>query len=247
MQQKRILNKVFRIISITIICFCVLFQNISADNTIGKNNDGLLMIAAGRTHTLALSKDGSVWGWGDNSRFQLGDFGDCVTSPTLIKGISDIKYISAGWAQSVALKNDGTVWTWGTDDRINIIPGSEYYTIDSTEFIADMSGIFKFRISYDTNVYVDIPVTVLPCETYTLSVESQIDTTEYSYEPGDTFEDILEYIVYRANNTLGQGIQGEVSFVEGQILTPGTYTYEYIFTPDSIHYAPKHGNVTITI
>lgn len=180
----------------------------------------------------------------------------------IVKGTIKVDLIKAS---SISANKSSLVVDYGTDkDEIisalqeNLIVeaaygqyyreiSSKYYTIDSTEFIADMSGIFKFRISYDTNVYVDIPVTVLPCETYTLSVESQIDTTEYSYEPGDTFEDILEYIVYRANNTLGQGIQGEVSFVEGQILTPGTYTYEYIFTPDSIHYAPKHGNVTITI
>ena len=124
---------------------------------------------------------------------------------------------------------------------------SQYYTIDSTEFIAEMSGVFNFRVSYDSNVYVDIPVTVLPSTTYTLSVEAQIDTKEYAYQQGDTFEDILEYIVYTAKNSSNQGIEGVISFVEGQVLTQGTFTYEYIFTPNSIHYAPRNGTITITI
>lgn len=75
-------------------------------------------IAAGMAHSLALTKDGSVWAWGYNDDGELGDGTrkDHLT-PTQIPGLSEVKAIAAGFHHSLALKEDGTVWEWGGQEK----------------------------------------------------------------------------------------------------------------------------------
>jgi alpha-tubulin suppressor-like RCC1 family protein len=74
---------------------------------------GVVRIAAGAHHTLALRNDGTVWGWGSNSYGQT----DCsfVASPTPVKvsSLTGVVEISAGTFHSLARKSDGTIWAWG--------------------------------------------------------------------------------------------------------------------------------------
>jgi len=82
-------------------------------------------IDAGNGYSLALSKSGTVWGWGMNNNGQLGNGSTQLTSvlPTQVKDptgsayLTNITTISAGtrWSNgfSLALKDDGTVWGWG--------------------------------------------------------------------------------------------------------------------------------------
>ncbi|WP_269798947.1 RCC1 domain-containing protein [Caldicellulosiruptor acetigenus] len=81
----------------------------------------VVAIAAGRYHSLALKKDGTVWAWGENSTGQLGNetSGKDKYSyvPVQVKGIKDVLAISAGSYHSLALKKDGTVWGWGANAR----------------------------------------------------------------------------------------------------------------------------------
>jgi len=73
----------------------------------------VIAIAGGRTHSLALKSNGTVWAWGDNLIGQLGD-GTTIDRCTAVQvlGLSGVKAIAAG-SHSLALKNDGTVWEWG--------------------------------------------------------------------------------------------------------------------------------------
>jgi alpha-tubulin suppressor-like RCC1 family protein len=75
-------------------------------------------IAAGYTHSLALTDDGTVWTWGNISS----TWGNSSLL-TILNGnysgdirqvsISDVRAIAAGVDCSYALKRDGTVWAWG--------------------------------------------------------------------------------------------------------------------------------------
>ncbi len=77
---------------------------------------GVAKIAAGSVHSLALTSDGTVWGWGANQGGQLAD-GTFVAkfAPLRAAGIANVVDIAAGDARSYALKADGTVWAWGRD------------------------------------------------------------------------------------------------------------------------------------
>ena len=83
---------------------------------------GVKAVHAGRTHTVVLKDDGTVWAWGDNENGQLGD--DTTTErvtpvqvvSTLGAGfLADITAIAAGDRHTAALMaglNAG-IWTWG--------------------------------------------------------------------------------------------------------------------------------------
>lgn len=113
---------------------------------------------------------------------------------------------------------------------------SQYYRINSTDFVEDKSGVFNFRVSYDEETYVDIPVTVKKCEDYTLSVD---DVNEYIVKVNDTLDSVIPYI------TKSSQYDGRIEFVEGQTLTVGNYDYQYKFTPNNAHFATKYGTIKI--
>lgn len=75
---------------------------------------GIIAIAGGANHSLALKYNGTVWAWGDNQYGQLGD-GTTVgrNTPAQVSELSNVIAIAGGADHSLALKSDGTVWAWG--------------------------------------------------------------------------------------------------------------------------------------
>jgi alpha-tubulin suppressor-like RCC1 family protein len=75
-------------------------------------------IAAGRSHSLFLLENGTVWSCGYNSVGQLGD-GSTTNRIYAVQvvGLTGIAaQIAAGFDHSLALMSDGTVWAWGLNN-----------------------------------------------------------------------------------------------------------------------------------
>lgn len=80
---------------------------------------GVIAIAAGGSHSLALRSDGSVLTWGSNDKGQLGD-GTLTNrgSPVSVSGLgsgSGVVSIAAGMEHSLAARADGSVVAWGAN------------------------------------------------------------------------------------------------------------------------------------
>jgi len=78
------------------------------------DSSGLVAIAAGSAHSLALQADGRLLGFGRNLENQAGPMADVnLWVPTPIPGLGSVTAIAAGANRSLAVKADGTVWQWG--------------------------------------------------------------------------------------------------------------------------------------
>jgi len=83
---------------------------------------GIIAIAAGLKHAIALRKDGTVWAWGNREEGAIGD-GDgkssgslrvlSATAPVAVRGLTGITQIAAGPHYNLALTRDGKVMSWG--------------------------------------------------------------------------------------------------------------------------------------
>jgi len=63
-------------------------------------------ISAGGGHTMVISSDGNLWGWGNNFAGQVGDgTTDNHHAPVLIMG--DVAVVSAGVSRTMAVTRDG--------------------------------------------------------------------------------------------------------------------------------------------
>ncbi len=78
---------------------------------------GVVAIAAGGDHSLALLKNGTVMAWGDGESGELGD-GRSENSdvPVAVSGLTDVVAIAAGEEDSLALLENGTVVAWGSNE-----------------------------------------------------------------------------------------------------------------------------------
>ncbi|MCM8816517.1 MAG: hypothetical protein NC913_03270 [Candidatus Omnitrophica bacterium] len=84
---------------------------------------GIIQVAGGSNHSIALGYDGTVYSWGLNAYGQLGDGTNTnrlrpvkVKSPDGTGELSGITYISAGSTHTAAIKMDRTLWAWGANN-----------------------------------------------------------------------------------------------------------------------------------
>jgi len=78
--------------------------------------NNVVAIGAGNLHSLAVSRDGTVWAWGMNERGQLGD-GTFINryGPVQVTGLPSIQAAAGETEHSVFLGRDGSVWACGAD------------------------------------------------------------------------------------------------------------------------------------
>lgn len=80
----------------------------------------------------AIKKDGTLWGWGDNTYKQLVNPKAIVIVPTQIGTDNDWVKVVSGESNAIALKKDGTLWAWGSNFNRNLgLPKSAAKIIDT--------------------------------------------------------------------------------------------------------------------
>jgi alpha-tubulin suppressor-like RCC1 family protein len=100
-------------------------------------------VAAGYSHTVALTHQGEVYTWGRNNYGQLGLKDIEVTNrPTLVTALSGkrIKAIAAGFNHTLALTYSGEVYAWGlnSSDQLGI---KDAQSTSEPLFVNGLSGI----------------------------------------------------------------------------------------------------------
>jgi hypothetical protein len=97
------------------------------------NLSGIVAVAGGLRHSLALKSNGSVWSWGADELQPGINF-----VPRAVPGLSNVMAIAAGRAHSLALCADGSVWAWGQNDYGQL--GSTAYSREPQR-VAGVNGV----------------------------------------------------------------------------------------------------------
>ncbi len=117
-----------------------LVQNIANDNI------SILDVAAGSSHTIALTSSGTVMGWGNNEFGQVGVHSSYVThdkdgasivlkpSPIQVGNDSNVKLtsISCGFAHSSAITSNNYIYVWGWNEQGQLGLGDEISRYEPT-------------------------------------------------------------------------------------------------------------------
>jgi alpha-tubulin suppressor-like RCC1 family protein len=74
----------------------------------------IVSVAGGDAFSLAVTRGGAVWAWGNDDHGQLG-IGrvTAVVRPAQVPGLHNIVAVAAGAQHGLALDGHGTVWAWG--------------------------------------------------------------------------------------------------------------------------------------
>ncbi|PWH86739.1 T9SS type A sorting domain-containing protein [Brumimicrobium oceani] len=102
------------------------FQSFSTFQQITTANDWV-KVSISDNFTLALKSNGTIWAWGQNDNYQLGNSPASPEqfSPLQVGTDTDWAEISAGISRTAfAIKNDGTIWGWGKNPSSIIVLGS---------------------------------------------------------------------------------------------------------------------------
>jgi len=112
---------------------------------------GVVAIAVGEIHNLALKADGTVWTWGYNYSGQLGDGTTTNRStPVQVSNLSGVVAIAAAFLHSLAVKSDGTVWAWGWNWKGQLGDGTLADSYTPVQ-VSNLSGAFGVAASqYDS-------------------------------------------------------------------------------------------------
>ena len=77
--------------------------------------------------TMGLKTDGTLWGWGQNDQFEMGNGTCCANQLTPIQVGSATNWesvVSGGTSfenYTIATQSDGTVWVWGDNQEVNMV------------------------------------------------------------------------------------------------------------------------------
>jgi uncharacterized protein YjdB len=96
--------------------------------TVSASRPAITAVATGLHHTLVIMSDGSLWAWGYNGAYQVGD-GTYIhrNAPVQVGSANDWKTVIAGGNHSLAIKADGSLWAWGYNGQGQLGDGTDIF------------------------------------------------------------------------------------------------------------------------
>ena len=82
--------------------------------------DGARQVSCGGRHTLCVTRDGQLWGWGSNASLELGAGARPEMEPEPVRLMGDCFAAFGGDGQSFVIRSDGSLWGWG-DNRNHLL------------------------------------------------------------------------------------------------------------------------------
>jgi uncharacterized repeat protein (TIGR02059 family) len=122
-------------------------ENVSDQSTVPvqvADLKGIIQINSGKAHNIALKNDGSVWGWGSNSKGQLGNGANSQPIPVKIQAMDKIVSVSAGAEHTIALKEEGTILALGYNFYGQLGDGTN--TASSSPKAVNIDGIMEIAV-----------------------------------------------------------------------------------------------------
>ncbi|TFU27502.1 RCC1 domain-containing protein [Thermus tengchongensis] len=107
----------------------------------------VVAVSAGRGHSLALKRDGTVWAWGNANFGQVGPSPNPLL-PYQIPNLKDVVAIAAAAESSFALTRDGSVWSWGRG-RWGLLGTGDFSDRIVPTRIKGLENVRKISISWD--------------------------------------------------------------------------------------------------
>ncbi len=92
------------------------------------------------SHTVAITTDGKLYVWGDNSYGQLGFGHTAIQNIPLsvnVEGVSAWKTASAGYSHTMAITTDGKLYAWGDNDYGQLGLGNSGDTQNTPQQVGD--------------------------------------------------------------------------------------------------------------
>ena len=74
--------------------------------------ENIMDISIGHTTSIAVDKNGNVYGWGNSADYELMENSTTYT-PVKLKSMTDVICASVGYGEVSAIKSNGETWTWG--------------------------------------------------------------------------------------------------------------------------------------
>ena len=108
-----------------------------------------IKVAASDYFTIALKADGTIWGWGQNNMYQLGNSPATLQQlvPVQVGTATDWIEIAAGTSDtSFAIKSNGTIWGWGSNPSSIIVPGSSTQTVANPTQVGTSTNWVKMSV-----------------------------------------------------------------------------------------------------
>ncbi len=162
----------------------------------------IVAIGTGDNHSMSITENGTLWGWGSNINGELG-LGTSIKigQPTQIPNLENIKYIDGGRRYSIAINNQGEMYTTGTNENGEQGNGSKTST-STYQKLETIENVMQASAGKRHTAIVKKDGTVWACGNYTQGNE-EIESKTKSETPIQMGEN--ETGIEETEITIGKG------------------------------------------